>query len=144
MALPFWLCSAQSDFVTAETPARVVVKAGETAVSKIQFRLASGYHTNSNTPSDEFLIPLRLTWEAAPLEVLAVTYPKPHLEKYKFSEKPLSVFTGEFDIATRFKAPPTAPKGARVLTGKLRYQACSDNACYPPKTVTVKLPVEVR
>ena len=53
---------AQSSPVTAEAPAKLLVKAGETAVSRVLFRLTSGYHTNSNSPSDEYLIPLRLSW----------------------------------------------------------------------------------
>ena len=142
------LCSlsgwAQSSPVTAESPAKVTVKAGETAVSKVRFRLASGYHTNSNTPSDPYLIPLKLTWESAPLEVAGIEYPKAHLEKYAFSEKPLSVFTGDFDVTTRLKAPASAPKGPRELNGKLRYQACTDTTCLPPKTAAFKLHVEIR
>jgi hypothetical protein len=133
-----------SQIITAEPPSKLTVAAGQPAVAKLRFNLASGYHTNSNTPSDDYLIPLRLTWEAAPVEVSAVEYPKGHLEKYSFSEKPLSVYTGDFEIVTRFQVPAGTPKGPRTLTGKLRYQACTDSTCYPPKTLTVKLPVEIR
>jgi len=31
-----------------------------------------------------------------------------------------------------------------VLTGKLRYQACNHNACFPPKTIDVKVPADIR
>ena len=106
--------------------------------------MAPGYHTNSNTPSDEYLIPLRLTWEAAPLEVVAIDYPKGHLEKYSFSEKPLSVYTGAFDITTRIKVPAKAPAASRTINGRLRYQACTNTVCYPPKSLAVTLAVEVR
>ncbi|MCC6585405.1 MAG: hypothetical protein IT168_01690 [Bryobacterales bacterium] len=110
----------------------------------MKFQLASGYHTNSNTPSDEYLIPLRLTWEAAPLEVVGIEYPKPHLEKYSFSEKPLSVFTGDFEVATRLKAAASVPRGPRLLKGKLRYQACTTSMCLAPKTIPVEVPLDVR
>ena len=30
------------------------------------------------------------------------------------------------------------------MAGKLRYQACNNKACFPPKTVEVKLPVQVQ
>ena len=127
-----------------ESAPRLAAKAGETAAAKVAFRLANGFHTNSNTPSDDYLIPLKLTWEAAPLEVAAIEYPKPTLEKYNFSEKPISVFSGVFEITTRFKIPAGAPKGARTLAGKLRYQACTQTTCYPPKTLPVQLPVDIR
>jgi hypothetical protein len=99
---------------------------------------------NSNKPMDEYLIPLRLTWTMPALEVVGTSYPDGKLEKYSFSEKPLSVITGDFDITTEFKAPSTAPVGAQTLTGKLRYQACDNRACYPPRTIEVKLNVDVQ
>jgi hypothetical protein len=106
-------------------------------------QLANGYHVNTNAPLDPYLIPLRLTWDAAPLEVAGVDYPKGQLEKYQFSEKPLSVYSSDFELVTRFKAPAGAPKGAKVVTGKLRYQACTATTCYPPKTINVELPVDI-
>ena len=107
-------------------------------------QLKSGFHVNSNTPEDQYLIPLRLSWEASPLEPVGVSYPKPQLENYSFSQKPVSVFTGDFDIATRFKVPPSAPLGPAILSGKLRYQACNNTMCLPPKTITVSLPISIQ
>ena len=127
-----------------DPPQRLSLSAGQTAAAKLRVKLATGYHTNSNTPSDEYLIPLRLTWESAPLAVTSIEYPKGQMEKYAFAEKPLSVYTGDFELITHFQAPANAPKGLRTVSGKLRYQACSKNACYPPKTLVVQLPVEVR
>ena len=66
------------------------------------------------------------------------------MEKYEFSETPLSVFTGNFDIVTKFKAAAGAPVGPAYVSGKLRYQACNDKACFPPKTLDIKLPVSVQ
>jgi len=121
----------------------MTAKAGATAQAKLAVQLRSGYHVNSNTPSDEYLIPLRLTWSAGPLETVEVVFPKPQMEKYSFSEKPLSVYTGDFELLTRFKVAASAAPGPLTLTGKLRYQACNDRMCLPPKTVDVSLPVEV-
>ena len=111
--------------------------------AKIVAQLKPGYHCNSDKPSDEYLIPLKLTWTPAPLEVAEVVYPKPQMEKYTFSEKPLSVYTGDFEIVTRFNVPASARPGPAVLSGNLRYQACTDRMCLPPKTVDVSLPITV-
>jgi DsbC/DsbD-like thiol-disulfide interchange protein len=105
--------------------------------------LRPGYHVNSNTPSDEYLIPLRLTWNPGPLEASGFTFPQPRMEKYSFSEKPLSVFTGDFQIVTHFKASANAAPGPATLTGKLRYQACNNSMCLPPKTLDVSLQAEI-
>lgn len=106
--------------------------------------MAPGYHVNSNTPAEAYLIPLRLTWDAQPLQAEAVTFPRPVMEKYAFSEKPLSVFTSDFAIETRFLAPASAQPGLAMALGKLRYQACTDKLCLPPKTIEVRLPIEIR
>ena len=125
-------------------PAKVTAKRSTTAVAKIGVQLRSGYHVNSDKPNDEYVIPLKLTWTDSPLQVENVSYPSPKLENYDFTSKPLSVFTGDFDIVTRFKVPAKAAPGATVLLGKLRYQACNDKMCLPPKTLDVRLPVEIQ
>ena len=137
------LSFAQGNVLSVAPPEKMTAKAGATAQAKLSVQLRSGYHVNSNTPSDEYLIPLRLTWSAGPLETVEVVFPKPQMEKYSFSEKPLSVYTGDFELLTRFKVAASAAPGPLALTGKLRYQACNDRMCLPPKTVDVSLPVEV-
>ena len=122
----------------------ITIKRGAQAQAKVHVKLIPGYHMNTNKPLDEYLIPLRLTWTAAPLEVVAISYPEGKLEKYPFSEKPLMVLTGEFDITTEMKAPANAPAGMQVIPAKLRYQACDNRACYPPKTIDLKLTVDIQ
>lgn len=117
-------------------------KGGEVTVT-VKATLPAGYHANSNKPSESYLIPLTLKWTAGPLQMDAVTYPKAEMEKYSFSEKPLSVVTGEFAITTKFKVPADAQNGPAGQTGTLRYQACDNKACYPPKNVPVSLTVSV-
>lgn len=133
----------QIDPLRVAPPAKIRAKRGESVTVPIQVKLQPGYHVNSNTPSEDYLIPLRLTWDARPLEAGKPSFPKPHLEKYEFSEKPLSVFTGDFAIETTFTVPSNAASGMGLAVGKLRFQACSLTACLPPKTIEVKLPVDV-
>jgi len=125
-------------------PVRLTIKKSEPVTAKLQLQLRQGYHVNSNKPSDEYMIPLKLTWDQGALEVKEVVFPKPHMEKSEFAEKPLSVFTGEFEITTKLAAKPTASSGLGILTGKLRYQACNDKMCLPPKTLDVKQTYEIK
>src|SRR5262249_39553841 len=134
---------AQGNVLTIAPPDKLTAKAGAMAEAKLKVELRSGYHCNSNTPSDDYLIPLKLTWAPGSLEVGDVAYPKPQMEKYAFSEKPLSVYTGNFEIVTHFKVPAGAMPGDAVIGAKLRYQACTDRMCLPPKTVDVSLPLNI-
>ncbi len=122
---------------------KVTVPATGTADASVSLQLRDGFHVNSNTPSDEYFIPLRLTWNPGPVEAVSVTFPKPKMEKLAFSDKPVSIFSGDFEVVTRFKAAPGASLGQNVVTGKLRFQACNDRMCLPPKTIDLSLPVEV-
>jgi hypothetical protein len=121
----------------------VKVKKGSGAVVTLKASLPAGYHANSNKPTESYLIPLALKWTAGPLQMETVTYPQPSLEKYSFSDKPISVVTGEFAIATKFKVPGDAATGPAAQTGTLRYQACDNKACYPPKSVPINVTVNV-
>jgi hypothetical protein len=146
-ALLVVLCAtvhAQQNVLTYAPPKTVTAKAGGAAEVALSLKLDAGYHVNSNTPSDPYLIPLRLTWNAGPLETVEIVFPTPRTEKFGFSQTPLSVFTGEFDIVTRFKVAKSANIGSGVLLGKLRYQACNDRMCLTPKTIEVSLPIEIQ
>lgn len=113
--------------------------------AKIPVSVKAGYHVNSNAPNDEYLIPLKLTWKSTgALEGGQITYPKPSQEKYEFSEKPLSVYTGNFDLVANFKVAASAPAGPGIAVGQLRYQACNDRACFPPKSIEVTVPYQVQ
>jgi len=133
---------AQTPALMVKAPVGVVVKKGATVDVKVTATLNEGFHLNSHTPTEDYLIPLTLKWEG-PLEEVDVVYPKPTMEKYAFDDKPLSVLTGQFVLTTKFKAPAGANPGPVTLNGKIRYQACNNNSCFPPKTVPVSLTVQV-
>jgi len=135
---------AQTSVLSVTPPEKVVAKRGASLEVKTAMTLKPGYHVNSNTPSDSYLIPLRLTWEPGALESVEVIFPKPHMEKSTFSPKPLSVFTGDFALVTKFRVAGNAASGPGIAVGKLRYQACNSDSCLQPKTIEIKLPVIVQ
>jgi hypothetical protein len=57
---------------------------------------------------------------------------------YSFSFDPtekLDVYAGDFTM----KLPVVAAAGEHTVSGVLRYQACDNAACYPPKTLPVQV-----
>lgn len=121
----------------------VKAKKGSPAVVTLHAILPPGFHANSNTPTDAYLIPLAVKWTSGPLQPDVVTYPKATMEKYSFSDKPISVVTGEFAITAKFKVPAGAPSGPSAENGTVRYQACNDHMCFAPKTVNVSVPLNI-
>ncbi len=143
MPLAAVLLAQTSPTLTVAPVPIVKVRKGLVAAVTLRAVLPPGFHANSNTPSDEYLSPLTLKWTGGPLQTDGITYPKGTLEKYPFSAKPLSVVTGEFSIATKFKVPADAPNGAAAQNGTLKYQACNDRMCFAPKSVPVSLTLEI-
>ena len=125
------------------TPTGLQAKIGAVTEVRLKLELKSGFHVNSDMPSDQYLIPLELTWNRGPLEPAEVIFPAPQLEKVSFWPQPLSLFTGTFDLVTRFKTTPSTAAGPAIVTGKLRYQACNDHECLTPKDVGVTMQVEI-
>jgi hypothetical protein len=127
-----------ASYLTVGEPQKVAGQRNAAVVSRIPCTVQTGFHVNSDAPTYDYLIPLKLTWTSTgALTPGEVTYPKPSMEKYAFTEKPLSVFTGKFDLIAHFQVAASAPAGPGMATGKLKYQACNDRACFPPKTVGV-------
>ncbi len=129
--------------ITALGPGHTALKKDGDAEIKVVVNVRPGYHVNSNKPADEYLIPLRLLFDTTPLEAVSVHFPQPKMEKYAFSEKPLSVYSGTFEITAKVKAKADARMGMNFANAKLRYQACNDNSCLPPKTIEVRIPFDL-
>ena len=140
MCLPLF-CAAQQTKLLVSPPDPLTVRRGGTAVESLRAEVLSGFHVNSDKPKDEYLIPLKLTWLAGPLEPKSIAYPQP--EEVKVGADILNVFTGTFKIQTEFKASPAAAPGNATVTGKLRYQACNNEMCFRPATIEVKVPVVI-
>ena len=137
-------CAQSVPLLSLAPPARASAKRGDVVTAKIGVKIGEGFHVNSNAPLDEYLIPLRLTWQAAPLELKGIEFPAPKMEKSDFSPKPIAVFDGAFEITSKFAVPAAAPIGAGFITGKLRYQGCNSTTCFPPKTIDVRFSYDLR
>jgi DsbC/DsbD-like thiol-disulfide interchange protein len=132
---------AQQNKISIEPGDPLTVKRGETAKQVLKAVVLAGFHVNSDKPRDEFLIPLKLTWNAGPLEAKSILYPAP--EELEMNGQKLVVFTGVVPIETEFVAAKDAAKSGATMTGKLKYQACNNQMCFRPTTIDVHFPVVI-
>lgn len=130
---------AKTDPVQFLFPEQVTLPAGKASPVTLHFRVVQGMHVNSHAPHDEFLIPTVFSVpDGSAVRLADVKYPQgtditlPADPKTK-----LNVYTGEFTIDTRL----VASAGDHLMQAKLRYQACNNEQCLPPKTISV--PVDV-
>jgi hypothetical protein len=131
--------SDKDDAVRYVFPEQVTVQAGKSSPVELHFRIAQGLHINSHNPGNEFLIPTVFSIpDSEKVKLKAADYPNGAFVTLPFDPKnKLSVYTGEFIIQAKIMAP----EGNHLLQGKLRYQACNDNQCLPPKTISVPIDV---
>lgn len=135
----------KASFVTLEPSPEVTLTRGKPAKAAVRFRIQAGYHVNSNQPHSDLLIPTELKLDANPaVSVGKIEYPKGEDFSLSFSKEKLNVYQGDVTIQVPLSAAKGAKPGAYVLKGTLRYQACNDNACFPPKDAPLEITVRVR
>jgi len=120
-------------------PEQVTVAAGKPTKVLLHFRIAPGLHINSHTPHDEFLIPTVFSIPAGSgVRLESVAYPQgveytlPADQKMK-----LNVYAGEFALEAKI----VSEAGNHLVEAKLRFQACDQTQCMPPKTIPVVVDV---
>ena len=124
-----------------------LVVAKRTVATKVDlnFRVGSGFHINSNTPKSEYLIPTALKMDLPTDIVLGkIEYPVGADLTFPFSpDETLSVYSGDFTISVAVHPLKSVVPGKYVMHGVLRYQACDNAQCFPPKTLPVSFDVKV-
>jgi len=120
------------------------VTRGVASRATVTFSLPGGLHVNSSRPGSEYAIPTVVRASAKGVKVGAVTYPRGKNQKFEFSENSINVYDGR----TSFSFPVTVPANFRGDTVRVnvsvRYQACTNEVCYPPKTKALTLTAKVR
>lgn len=115
----------------------VEIAAGSPQDVEIRFRVDPGYHINSHAPKDELLLPTALKLEAVEgVKISGEQYPAGTAFRLQVGDgEVLDVYQSEFRVRLRL----VAQRGTSTLLGALHYQACDNAACYPPRTLPVKV-----
>jgi Disulphide bond corrector protein DsbC len=120
-------------------PEQVTLPVGKPSAIALHFRIKQDLHINSHKPHDQYLIPTEFSIpESSGVRLAGAVYPDG--SDFTLPADPsqkLSVYTGEFTIQTKM----VATAGDHLVEAKLRYQACDQNVCMPPKTITVPIDV---
>jgi hypothetical protein len=131
--------------LTMATVPLVTAQRAEPTMVNLNFRVPEGYHINSSTPKSEFLIPTALKMDL-PTDIILgkIEYPAGEDRNFPFSpDEKLSVYSGDFTIAVAVHPLHSVVPGKYEMRGVLRYQACDNAACYPPKNLPVSFEVKV-
>jgi hypothetical protein len=124
----------------------VAIPKGGKGTFQAQFRVVPGYHINSNQPKSQFLIATVLKLEP-PTNILVgqVSYPPGVDQTFPFDPgQPINVYSGDFRLTSLVRVAQSAPVGTYRVHGVLKYQACDQALCYPPRELPVQFDVKVQ
>ncbi len=117
--------------------ARGVVKVSaerrDSTTVDIHIAMKVGWHLNSNTPIQDYLVPITVSSEQ-PSSLSDIQFPEPVLRKLGFERSELSLFEGQVSISATVNEDDIAES---VLPLYVRLQACDDEVCLAPETVSI-------
>lgn len=136
--------------VLAQTSAQTIsgsigtLKRGGSTKATVVMNIPNGLHVNSNNPGSEYAIPTVLKVSASGAKVGSVMYPRGKSRKLAFSEETINVYEGRTVFTFNIAVPANFKGNAANARVVVRYQACTDEVCYPPKSKDITLSARVR
>ena len=151
--LAILILTSASSPILAAPPSRGEVKtsavnysalaAGHKAMAAVIVEIHDGFHAQSHAPLDPNFIKFEVKPNPNPAIVFGEPrYPAGQIENYPALGQ-LSVYTGRVVIFIPIEVKPDAKPGPLEITGKVRYQVCDSNACYPPEQPKFTITTEI-
>ena len=133
-----------NDVKVSGWPSPDKTRRGRSVQGNVVMEIPTGLHVQSSKPLDKFLVPTKLEIEAPQgVKVSAPIYPRAVMRNLKFSKTKVAVYEGRAQNRFNVAIPANFNGNSAELKGRLRFQACNDDACFPPVTREVKIWVNV-
>jgi hypothetical protein len=142
---PLALAQGSAPLLTVAPIPAVTIVRGKKVPLRFEIQLNRGFHVNSNKPNDELLLPtvVRLNLPQG-FAVMNMAYPEgEQLSLPLLGAQKLSVYSGSFAVTAELKVPVTTALGTQRVHGEVKYQACNDRQCFPPKSTPLDFDVKV-
>lgn len=119
------------------------VKKGSSVRGVVILEIPDGLHVNSNRPNNKYAIPTTLRLYSKDVNVGKVLYPRGKDKKFPFNENPINIYEGKVRFIFSVKVPQSFKGKTIKVRAVVRYQACNDEVCFPPKEKEVLLTARV-
>jgi thiol:disulfide interchange protein DsbD len=139
------LFSQAENLVSSEAVASLTVfHPGSTGYIAVKAIVIDGWHINSNTPLDKFLIPTELLVHTPEgIELIRILYPEPELGQLQMSESKMSLYHGTILPGAIIRIGRDIQPGDYEITCVLKYQGCNDLTCLEPASSTSRIVIHV-
>ena len=132
------LCAANAQTVTGSL-GNGTFTPGKTVKATVVLSLPGGLHANSHDPGSEYSVPTTVRASGKGVRVGSVSYPRGHNRKFDFSSETLNVYEGRTTFRFNVTVPANYSGSSLRVNVALKYQACTNEVCYPPKTKEITL-----
>ena len=117
---------------------------GRTVQAAVVLDIPGGYHVNANKPLGKYAIATVLKIEApGGVRISPVVYPRAGVRSFSFSNEKLAVYEGRAVLRFNVTIPANYDAGVTELRARLKFQSCTDDACFPPETREIKMPIAI-
>jgi len=120
------------------------VEKGKAARATVVLSIPGGYHVNSSRPGSEYAIATRVSASSKGAKIGAVSYPRGKNRKFEFSANTINVYEGRTSFGFTVTVPETFKGKTVTVNVSVKYQACTNEVCYPPKTKSLTLTAKVK
>ncbi len=117
---------------------------GTTVFGTLVLDIPKELHVNSNQPKSEYAIPTTVRLSTTGAQLGPVAYPEGTMRKFQFSEDPINVYEGTVFFPFKLTVPRSFRGDTISVKAIVRYQACTDEVCYPPRNKEITLTAKVR
>ena len=120
------------------------VARGSGTRATIVMNIPGGLHVNSSRPRSQYAIPTSVRVGGTGVKVSAVNYPGGRNRKFQFSEDSINVYEGRVTCPFTVTVPANFRGKIVRVRATVRYQAFTEEVCYPPRTKEITLMAKVR
>jgi DsbC/DsbD-like thiol-disulfide interchange protein len=120
------------------------IKRGGSGRGTVVFSIPGNLHTNSNSPGSEFAIPTVVSITSPNGKISGISYPRGKNKKFSFSDDTLNIYEGTVKFGFNVSVPATFKGNSIKIRAVVKFQACTDSVCYPPKSQTVTFMASVK
>ncbi len=112
---------------------------GKAVRATVVLSLPGGLHANSHNPGGEYAVPTTVRATAPGARIGAVSYPRGRDRKFEFSADTINVYEGRTTFWFNINVPASYRGTSLRVNVTVKYQACTNEVCYPPKSKQVTL-----
>ena len=135
--------SANSQTITGSIGNGTVAR-GASAKGSVVLSIPGGLHVNSSRPNSQYAIATNVRVSGQGLKTSTIRYPAGRNRKFSFSENEINVYEGRTVFPFSVTVPANFGGDSIKVRAVVKYQACTEEVCYPPKTKEVTFTAKVR